>query len=88
MTEAVGPSETTAGSLMVWALSCRSVAADACIRAQEIPFGICGEQIGTETAFCPCTSIFLRQYNSSNTSSSRFIRVSPKLYYSSDSQIN
>jgi len=52
------------GRAMTEDVSRRSVIANARVRAQLSPSGICGEQSGTVTGFSPSTSVFPFQYRS------------------------
>jgi hypothetical protein len=53
---------TTNGRVVAQAVSRRLSTAEAWIRSQRSPCGICCEQRGTGTGFSPSSSVLLRQY--------------------------
>jgi hypothetical protein len=54
----------TSGRAMTQVVSRRPLTAEAQVRARVNPCGICGGQSGTGTGFCPSSSVFPCQYNS------------------------
>ena len=70
---------------MAQAVSLRPLTAEAQFRLQFRPCEIRGGQSGNGTRFCPSTSVFLRQYHSTNASCSSSSACCPYLKDKRDS---